>query len=684
MNRSRLSGPVTFCVTAVILLPAVCASADTLHVGPGQTYATIQSAIDASFFGDEILVHDGLYQENVVVDKAVAVRARSWVISSDNTGAVLDAGEFGDLNGFTVTAAGASVEGFSVCNALGYTPLWKYRSGIAVEGVGGVLIVHNRCGWDEESRNSINISISEASGCTVLENSTAEGSQGIVLEDASGNLIQGNICRDHSLDSSSAGVYMMGSVDSYTGIWNTRDNLIVENDFGHCTFGVHFDSSCKGNTVQRNRINLNYIGVGSQGGSNGNVIVNNEICENSNRGIWLNMSYSNLIAGNTLDDNNNGIWLGFMSPSDYGCDNTMITANIITNNSYAGIRISAKSDDNRMAMNHFAGNLNHVISEGTDWSTPTAVSYFHGSSFSGRLGNYYDSYTGADLDGDGIGDEDLPFIDGDPDYGPVEYHPLVDSPAAYEIQAWYLANDAGRTMSRRDWGGMPGEVELENEESIIWISEHPAVGEVTFAAGVWTGMLSFVDWLPADSFAVEIGYSTDGTDFTPSGAEAAIGGDWDAAFATVAAAVTVPDRGYLALRVTNSAGWTIPLRTGGMTSYVSSPGVGDPDWPHGVGTAVPASPVPTFLLHQNAPNPFNPRTVIAFDLTEASVVRLRVHDLAGRLLRTLVGTSLMSGGPHRVTWDGIDAAGRSVGAGAYIYRLEVDGVAASRRMLLVR
>ena len=68
MNRSRLSGPVTFCVTAVILLPAVCASADTLHVGPGQTYATIQSAIDASFFGDEILVHDGLYQENVVVD----------------------------------------------------------------------------------------------------------------------------------------------------------------------------------------------------------------------------------------------------------------------------------------------------------------------------------------------------------------------------------------------------------------------------------------------------------------------------------------------------------------------------------------------------------------------------------------------------------------------------------------
>ena len=684
MNRSLPSGATIVCVNSLIILLATCAFAGTLHVGPGQTYATIQSAIVAADAGDEIIVHDGLYPENIVVDKAVAVRTQSWLVSSDNQGAIVDADEFGDLNGFTVTAAGASVEGFSVCNALGTTPLWKYRSGIAVEGADDVLIAHNRCGLDEDTRNSVNISITEASGCTVLENSTSEGNMGITLEDASGNLIQGNICRNHSLDSSSSGVYMLGSVDIYTGIWNTRDNLIVDNDLTDCMFGVFFDSSCKGNTVQSNRLNLNYIGVGTRGGSNGNLFVDNEIRGNASRGVWLNMSYSNLIAGNTIDGNNNGIWLGFMSPSDYGCDKTMITNNIITDSSYAGIRISAKSDDNRMAMNHFAGNLNHVISEGTDWSTPTAVSYFHGSGYSGQLGNYYDSYAGADLDGDGIGDEGLPFIDGDPDYGPVEYHPLVASPSEYEIQAWYLANDVERTMRRRDWGGVPGGVEIAYEGSVIWTSEHPAVGEVTFASGAWTGMLSFDEWPSPDSFTVEIGYSTDGTDFTPSAATALVGGDWDATFVTAAAPVTVPDRGYLALRVANSSGLTMSLRTGGMTSYVSSPGVGDPDWPHGVGTAVPAAPVPAFLLYQNAPNPFNPRTIITFDLPEQSIVRLRVHDLAGHLLRTLVGNTMLAPGPHRVAWNGIDSGGRAVGAGVYIYRLEVDGEAASRRMLLVR
>ena len=136
----------------------------------------------------------------------------------------------------------------------------------------------------------------------------------------------------------------------------------------------------------------------------------------------------NVIARNTIDNNQNGIWFGFLSPSDNGAYNHDVTGNTIVNNSYAGIRISPHSTDNRMSMNHFAGNASNVISEGTEWSTATPLSYFYATNHRNQLGNYYDTYTGADTDGDGVGDTDLPFIDGDPDHGPVEYRNIVITP----------------------------------------------------------------------------------------------------------------------------------------------------------------------------------------------------------------------------------------------------------------
>ncbi len=684
MKRKSLSGTSILHTAAICILLAAPALAGTLHVGPGQPYATIQSAVDAAFPGDEILVHDGVYVENVLVDKAVAVRAQSWVTSSHNDAAIIDAGMAGDEDGFKVTAAGAAVEGFSIFNAIGYTPEFYYRSAIAVRGAAGTVVAHNRCGWDDDHKNSINITISESSSCEILENSTREGQHGIFVEDSADCLIQGNDCRDHTLGSNSAGVYMYGGTDMYTGEFYTRDNLILDNEFRGCVIGVHLQSGCKGVTVADNVADENYAGIAANGGAFNCAILDNLIRDNGHRGVWLNGSRENVVAGNTIDATVNGIWLGYQSPSDYGCDNTVITMNSITNCTYAGIRISAKSDNARMSLNSFAGNANHVVSEGTDWSTATPVSYFHGANFSGQLGNYYDTYTGADLDGDGVGDEGLPFIDGDPDYGPVENHPLVAPPGDYVIQAWYLDGDEGPTMRCGDAGSVPGEMGIDHEAVVVWLSDHPAVGEVSFAAGAWTGQLSFNDAPMPDAFTVEIGHSSDGTDFTPSGAQASVGGDWNNPFTTSAASVTVPDRRCLALRLTSAAGWTIPLRTGGMWSYVSSPGLGDPDWPHGTGTDVPGAPAAGLVLRQNAPNPFNPRTVILFDLPAPSAVRLRVHDLAGRLVRTLVDRPLLPAGPQRATWNGRDAAGRHVAAGAYLYRLEAGGKTVSRRMTLVR
>jgi hypothetical protein len=104
----------------------------------------------------------------------------------------------------------------------------------------------------------------------------------------------------------------------------------------------------------------------------------------------------------------------------------------------------------------------------------------------------------------------------------------------------------------------------------------------------------------------------------------------------------------------------------------------------GVTAAAEPPPAPAApLLAQNAPNPFNPRTGIAFRLPEASRARLEVLDLAGRRVAILVDAALPAGS-HEATWDGTDARGRRVGAGTYLYRLTAAGVSETRRMTLVK
>jgi hypothetical protein len=64
------------------------------------------------------------------------------------------------------------------------------------------------------------------------------------------------------------------------------------------------------------------------------------------------------------------------------------------------------------------------------------------------------------------------------------------------------------------------------------------------------------------------------------------------------------------------------------------------------------------------PNPFNPRTTLAFELVGEQDVILRIHDAAGRLVRTLLHES-RAAGEHTVSWDGKDDAGQTLASGVY-------------------
>jgi hypothetical protein len=90
-----------------------------------------------------------------------------------------------------------------------------------------------------------------------------------------------------------------------------------------------------------------------------------------------------------------------------------------------------------------------------------------------------------------------------------------------------------------------------------------------------------------------------------------------------------------------------------------------------------------FALEQNYPNPFNPMTTIRYSLSTQSNVDIRIYNVLGQEVRTLINTP-MSAGEKSIVWNGKDQLGRNVNSGIYLCRLKIDNHSKSRRMLLLR
>ena len=85
-----------------------------------------------------------------------------------------------------------------------------------------------------------------------------------------------------------------------------------------------------------------------------------------------------------------------------------------------------------------------------------------------------------------------------------------------------------------------------------------------------------------------------------------------------------------------------------------------------------------YALYQNYPNPFNPVTTIAFDLPQATEIELKVFNLLGREVATLVDQSL-DAGAHHVNFDA-----SALPSGLYFYRLEAGTFAQTRKLVLLK
>ena len=91
----------------------------------------------------------------------------------------------------------------------------------------------------------------------------------------------------------------------------------------------------------------------------------------------------------------------------------------------------------------------------------------------------------------------------------------------------------------------------------------------------------------------------------------------------------------------------------------------------------------TFQLMQNHPNPFNPVTQISYHLPHSTKVSLKIYNIQGQVIKTLVD-EFQTAGIKSVVWNGLDEQGRKVASGIYVYQLTAGQFSMAKKMLLIQ
>lgn len=140
--------------------------------------------------------------------------------------------------------------------------------------------------------------------------------------------------------------------------------------------------------------------------------------------------------------------------------------------------------------------------------------------------------------------------------------------------------------------------------------------------------------------------------------------------------VTIPDppSGQVARSI------SIRLRPGGRFSGTV--------WMDDLKVEAPTSVENEFLpvshnLFQNYPNPFNPSTIISYSIPNVSFVYLKIYDMLGREVKTLVNSE-QNIGIHSVQWNGDNNYGNKVSSGIYLYKIEAGNFIMAKKMILLK
>ena len=261
----------------ILTVPVLVVAGDTIYVP--DNYAKIQWAVDNASSGDIILVENGTYYENVLIDKSLIL------IGEDREKTTIDGGKTGDV--VNITAENVTITKFTVRNSGSNRMNHLSDSGICLSSSGNHTISNNK----------------------ILGNQ-----DGILLRYSSNNNISNNY-----ISSNREGIEMWfycnnNTVTNNTVIWNTND-------------GIGATSRSNNNTISNNILSYNYHGICLHENAQNNLVINNTLSRND-FGFYITYSFgNNTLMENTLTENDCGLYVFGTRSNDY--KNSIDTSNTV-------------------------------------------------------------------------------------------------------------------------------------------------------------------------------------------------------------------------------------------------------------------------------------------------------------------------------------------------------------------
>lgn len=515
----------------IILFPFFMFAA-TLYVGAGQTYITISDAVTAAVEGDTVLVHDGTYTENVDINISLTLISQNGYETTFIT-TPINWEDIVDINADNVI-----MDGFSLYGA-------THNYGVHFNACSNGLIQNCRSGWSSEYTNLGGVYVT--------------GSNNIIIRD--------NICSYNN----NVGIYAHGS--QYITISNNICNYCQHPSYsGISGIMMYATTNCQ---IHNNICNYNDIGIDYEYNSGLDTITGNECRFNNEYGFYGYAHDRLYISDNVFSDN-------FGSGARIRGVHDVFVGNKFESNTNFGI-VMYYCQDLTFYLNTFNNTNNFDFHFGASYpdpiyKTPTKMAYrTNATTFKNYLGNYYNDYTGADADSDGIGDTAHAGTRLNDNY------PLMSPPENYGLLTWFLNKIE---MHRNDPGTIGGVVNIPESSSHVWIANEPVMDGLTFPAGLqadstsWTGQMVY-EYNSHPDMLIEIGI-WDGSSFTPGGPQTGFVGNnayYPQNYATTENSFTVPLGQFLAMRTTvNNTDRDFDFKVGGTWAYISAP-IGSPDYP---------------------------------------------------------------------------------------------------------